>query len=270
MTKMLATVRYDARSGLVPVVVQEASTGAVLTLAYANREAVKRTLASREAWFYSRSRRELWHKGATSGNIQKVLEVRVDCDGDALLYLVAAHGPACHTGASSCFFTNVVSDEAYPGALRGESSDFNGNSLEQQDEGGAGEAIAGAASTAADQNENFPVDFEALAKLWDTIVARDKERPSGSYTSLLFQQGLARVAKKVGEEGVEVALAAVQTGAPKPSPTHLPDKEAGHAAFMHAELAHESADLLYHLLVLWRIAGVAPPEVLNVLRSRSR
>ena len=89
--------------GLVPVVAQDALSGEVLTLAYANEEAVRRTLETREAYYWSRSRRELWHKGATSGNIQDVVEVRVDCDGDALVYRVRPRGPACHTGERSCF-----------------------------------------------------------------------------------------------------------------------------------------------------------------------
>src|ERR671917_2772681 len=104
----LENVRFD-ESGLVPVVAQDASTGEVLTLAYANREALEETLATGEAHFYSRSRQELWRKGATSGNTQKVVEVRLDCDGDAVLYKVAPRGPACHTGEESCFFTPMLS-----------------------------------------------------------------------------------------------------------------------------------------------------------------
>ncbi len=97
------SVRFDG-GGLVPVVAQDAATGDVLTLAYANREALEKTLATGEAHFYSRSRRELWRKGATSGNTQKVVEVRYDCDADALLMLVDPAGPACHTGERTCFF----------------------------------------------------------------------------------------------------------------------------------------------------------------------
>ena len=97
-------------NGLVPVVAQDAATGDVLTLAYANREAVEKTLASGEAHYYSRSRAELWRKGATSGNTQRVVEVRLDCDGDALLYRVEPRGPACHTGEESCFFTSPAGE----------------------------------------------------------------------------------------------------------------------------------------------------------------
>jgi phosphoribosyl-AMP cyclohydrolase / phosphoribosyl-ATP pyrophosphohydrolase len=98
----MAEIAYDEQ-GLVPVVVQDARTGEVLTLAYADREAVERTRASGEAHFYSRSRDELWHKGATSGNTQAVRAIRLDCDADALLYLGEPAGPACHTGERTCF-----------------------------------------------------------------------------------------------------------------------------------------------------------------------
>jgi phosphoribosyl-ATP pyrophosphohydrolase/phosphoribosyl-AMP cyclohydrolase len=95
-------LRYDDR-GLLPVVVQDADSGLVLMLAYANAEAIRRTLDSGTTWFWSRSRSEYWNKGATSGNVQKVVEVRYDCDGDAVLYLVEPSGPACHTGETTCF-----------------------------------------------------------------------------------------------------------------------------------------------------------------------
>ena len=96
-------LRFDER-GLIPAIVQDAHTGEVLTLAYMNAEALRLTLATGETWFWSRSRQELWHKGATSGNTQRVVEVRCDCDGDALLVRVVPAGPACHTGARSCFY----------------------------------------------------------------------------------------------------------------------------------------------------------------------
>src|SRR3954447_26277846 len=109
MMAVVDRVRFD-RNGLVPVVAQDGATGDVLTLAYANREAVEKTLASGEAHYYSRSRSELWRKGATSGNTQRVVEVRLDCDGDALLYMVEARGPACHTGKKSCFYTSLAGE----------------------------------------------------------------------------------------------------------------------------------------------------------------
>ncbi len=100
----VAALRYNV-DGLIPVIIQDAETHTVLTLAYANSEAIALTIERGETYLYSRSRQELWHKGATSGHTQAVIEVRTDCDADAVLYLVDAHGPACHTGAESCFFT---------------------------------------------------------------------------------------------------------------------------------------------------------------------
>jgi phosphoribosyl-ATP pyrophosphohydrolase/phosphoribosyl-AMP cyclohydrolase len=203
-------IRFDER-GLVPVIAQDATTGAVLTLAYANREALDRTLASGEAHYYSRSRGELWHKGATSGNTQRVVEVRLDCDSDALLYRVLPSGPACHTGEETCFFTTV--------------------------EGGGIEA--------ADGERRLGAMVDELAA---TISARHREMPEGSYTARLLGEGRKRVAQKVGEEAVEVVVAA------------LADER----------LAEEAADLVYHLLVLLEERGVGTDEVARVLRDRHR
>jgi phosphoribosyl-ATP pyrophosphohydrolase/phosphoribosyl-AMP cyclohydrolase len=201
-------IRFDDR-GLVPVIVQDATTSAVLTLAYANREAVEKTLASGEAHYYSRSRDELWRKGATSGNTQKVVEVRLDCDGDALLYRVEPRGSACHTGEESCFFTTV-----------------DGTGIEADD---------GAR------------DLGIMVKsLTGTIAQRHREMPEGSYTARLLGGGAERVAQKVGEEAVEVVV----------------------AALTNERLAEEAADLVYHLLVLLEERGVGTDEVAEVLRDR--
>jgi phosphoribosyl-AMP cyclohydrolase / phosphoribosyl-ATP pyrophosphohydrolase len=202
-------IRFDER-GLVPVVAQDAATGGVLTLAYANREAVERTLESGEAHYYSRSRGELWRKGATSGNTQRVVEVRVDCDGDALLYRVEPRGPACHTGEESCFFTTLA---------RGE--------VGARDDRGA----------------DFGTIVDSLAA---TIAQRHREMPEGSYTARLLGGGAERVAQKVGEEAVEVVVAALKD----------------------QRLAEEAADLVYHLLVLLEQRGVGIEEVAGVLRDR--
>ncbi|MED4878827.1 phosphoribosyl-AMP cyclohydrolase, partial [Anoxybacillus geothermalis] len=99
---MTADIRFDEK-GLVPAIVQDAQSKEVLTLAYMNKESLEKTIETGETWFYSRSRQELWHKGATSGNVQRVVDIRYDCDADALLVLVEPAGPACHTGAYSCF-----------------------------------------------------------------------------------------------------------------------------------------------------------------------
>lgn len=204
-------VRFDG-NGLVPVVAQDAATGDVLTLAYANREAVEKTLATGEAHFYSRSRRELWRKGATSGNTQRVVEVRLDCDGDALLYRVEPRGPACHTGERTCFFTTM-----------------------------AGEGV-GVATEKAD-GAPFGAVVERLA---GTIAQRHQEMPEGSYTAGLIRRGPERVAQKVGEEAVEVVIAALR----------------------REKIAEETADLVYHLLVLLEERGVGIEEVAGVLRDR--
>jgi phosphoribosyl-ATP pyrophosphohydrolase/phosphoribosyl-AMP cyclohydrolase len=202
-------IRYDEQ-GLVPVIAQSVTTKAVLTLAYANHEAVDKTLKSGEAHYYSRSRNELWRKGETSGNTQRVVEIRLDCDGDALLYRVEPRGPACHTGEETCFFTTVPSL------------------------GAVGDQEAG-------------MDLGAMVdKLAGTIAQRHRDMPEGSYTARLLEEGVERVAKKVGEEAVEVVVAA------------LADER----------LAEEAADLVYHLLVLLERRGVEADEVARVLRDR--
>jgi phosphoribosyl-ATP pyrophosphohydrolase/phosphoribosyl-AMP cyclohydrolase len=199
-------IRYD-EGGLVPVVTQDADTGEVLMLAYASREAVKRTVETGEAHYYSRSRGELWRKGETSGNTQKVIEVRLDCDGDALLYRVEPAGPACHTGEKSCFFTTLAGSD-----------------------GGA------------------PNLGRTLTRLAGIISGRHEEMPEGSYTAKLFERGAGYTAQKVGEEAVEVVVAALEDD----------------------RIAEETADLLYHLLVLLEERGVGVGEVARVLDERHR
>ncbi len=174
-------------------------------LAYADREALRRTLATGRAWYYSRSRKSLWLKGETSGNWQRVLEVRRDCDGDAVLYLVEQQGVACHTGAWSCFTS--------------------------------------AFGTA-------PLGVRVVEELFGVIRKRLEELPENSYTAYLARSGLPAIAKKVGEEGVEVALAGVQE-----------DDEA---------LVGEAADLFYHLLVLLAARGLKPADLWEKLAARRR
>ena len=210
MTSATDRVMFD-ENGLVPVVAQDVATGDVLTLAYANREAVEKTLSSGEAHYYSRSRSELWRKGATSGNTQRVVEVKLDCDGDALLYSVEPRGPACHTGHKSCFFTIL-----------------------------AGERVG--VAPAGDRE----VPFGTMVELAGTIAQRHIEMPEGSYTASLIQGGKERLAQKVGEEAVEVVVAA------------LSDER----------LSEEAADLLYHLLVLLEERGVRIEDVAKVLHDR--
>jgi phosphoribosyl-ATP pyrophosphohydrolase/phosphoribosyl-AMP cyclohydrolase len=175
---------------LTPVVVQDATTGRVLMLAYADEEALARTRETGEAWFWSRSRGELWHKGATSGNTLAVEEIRDDCDGDALLYRVVPRGPACHTGAESCF----------------------------------------------------------APWLWRVVAERAATRPKGSYVASLLADGPAAAARKVGEEGVEVALAG--------------------AGESDERLVEELADLWFHSYVLLAARGLDPARVEEELERR--
>ena len=203
---VLARVQYGT-DGLVPAIVQDATSGRVLTHAWMNAESLARTIELGETWFWSRSRQELWHKGATSGNTQRVRGILLDCDGDTLVVLVDQSGVACHTGAPSCFLDRLAGDDAQP--------------------------------------------FAALTELERVVDERaGAADPDASYTARLLAKGIDTVCKKVGEEATEVVLAAKGT-------------ERG-------QVVYESADLLYHLAVLWRAAGVRLEEVAAELESRRR
>jgi phosphoribosyl-ATP pyrophosphohydrolase/phosphoribosyl-AMP cyclohydrolase len=198
-------VHFDER-GLVPAVVQDAHTREVLTLAYMNEESLRRTLEEGETWFWSRSRSELWHKGATSGNTQRVVEVRLDCDSDALVVLVEPRGPACHTGATSCFMSEAGEVGVNLGAV--------------------------------------------LEEVYRVVSERRREMPVGSYTTYLFEKGLNKILKKVGEESAETIIAAKDG-----------DLEA---------LKAETADLLYHLVVMLVERGLSLEDVGRVLAQRRK
>lgn len=163
-------VRFDP-SGLVPVVTQDARTGGVLMVAWANAEALESTLRTRQAHYYSRSRSTLWHKGATSGNVQHLVEVRLDCDGDSLLYRVHPEGPTCHTGTPSCFMTEVTIDDAVACTV--------------------------------------PPAGHTLDRLSRTIADRARTAPEESWTATLLKGGPPLAARKTGEEAVEVMVAAL-------------------------------------------------------------
>jgi phosphoribosyl-ATP pyrophosphohydrolase/phosphoribosyl-AMP cyclohydrolase len=202
-------IRFDER-GLVPAIVQDARTRRVLTLAYMNKDSLQRTLETGETWFWSRSRQQLWHKGETSGNTQRVEMISLDCDADALLVDVTPAGPACHTGAESCFFNTLF-----------------------------------------DQNRRTEPELgETLRRLYELIETRKRERPEGSYTTYLFDQGLDKILKKVGEESTETIVAAKNGD--------------------RASLVNESADLLYHLLVLLVERAVTLEEIGDELVNRGR
>jgi phosphoribosyl-AMP cyclohydrolase / phosphoribosyl-ATP pyrophosphohydrolase len=197
-----ADLKFDER-GLIPAIVQDASTREVLTLAYMNRESLERTIETRETWFWSRSRNELWHKGETSGNTQQVVDLVPDCDVDAIVVLVKPAGPACHTGARSCF------------------------DLQQDGDIGA-----------------------LLAQLYKLIESRERERPEGSYTTYLFDKGIDKILKKVGEESAETIIAAKNEDV-KP-------------------LVSEVSDLIYHLLVLLVARGISLDQIREELAQRRK
>jgi len=182
-------------------------------LAYMNSESLERTLDTNETWFWSRSRKQLWHKGEISGNKQRVTDVLIDCDNDAILVRVKPEGPACHTGKTSCFHQVIHGNE--------EARFVSTNNL-----------------------------GDVLDSLYTLIEGRKRERPEGSYTAYLFNEGLDKILKKVGEESSETIIAAKN-----------PDKTA---------VARECCDLLYHLLVLLAERGITLDELQEELVRRHR
>jgi phosphoribosyl-ATP pyrophosphohydrolase/phosphoribosyl-AMP cyclohydrolase len=211
-------------NGLIAAVVQDSKTGEVLTLAYMNTESLRRTLETHETWFWSRARHELWHKGATSGNTQRVVELVLDCDRDALVVRVVPAGPACHTGERTCFHHAI---------------EFDAETTETP---------AGPVDEATPET-NGPADLGALLdQLYGLIETRRVERPAGSYTTYLFNQGLDKILKKVGEETAETIIAAKNSD-PQP-------------------LVAETADLLYHLVVLLVERGITLEQIRVELARR--
>ncbi len=208
----IESLAFERMDGLLPAIVQHAITGAVLMLGYMSREALRETLSRRRVVFFSRRKQRLWEKGETSGNSLDLHDVHADCDRDALLVRATPRGPVCHLGTHTCF---GVEDTTTASAPRG--------TLE-------------------------PLTF--LTTLASSIEQRIIEQPAGSYTAQLVSQGPRRMAQKVGEEGLEVALAAV--------------------ADSDAELISESADLLFHLLVLLKSRNLSLDEVASELQSRHR
>ena len=235
MSGTKARLRFG-RGGLLPAVVQDRASGRVLMLAYMDRRALRATLASGHSVFWSRSRRKLWRKGETSGNVQRVRAVAADCDGDALLVQVDPAGPACHTGRTSCFFDS----------LRGRLAVPTGTVAARGSVGRAVKARPGRGS-----NESAPRGAGAVLEELDALIrARRVSAPAGSYTGRLFSAGLDRILRKVGEEATEVVVAAKN-----------PDRRA---------LAEEAADLLYHLLVLLAERGAGLEAVARVLKQRRK
>lgn len=197
-------IKFDEK-GLVCAIAQEARTGAVLMQAYMNQEAFDKTLETGYAHYYSRSRNELWKKGATSGNLQKVVSVSLDCDRDSVLLQVEQTGVACHTGHYSCFFDLIQ------------------------------------------ENEKI-ANSSLLYELYDLIADRKIHPKEGSYTNYLFEKGIDKILKKIGEESAEVIIASKNPGT--------------------AELQYEAADLIYHLLVLMNEKGLTLTELFSELEGR--
>lgn len=205
---------FDER-GLIPAIVQDAQNHQVLTLAYMNHDSLRRTVATGETWFWSRSRNQLWHKGETSGHTQRVVDISIDCDRDAILITVDRQGPACHTGKDSCFHNRLADERS--GAIV---------------EAGTG-----------------PARFDGtLDDLYALLVSRYHERPQGSYTTQLFDEGIGKILAKVDEESQETIVAG--------------------RSETNQRLVEETSDLLYHLLVLLVQRGVTLAEIRAELARR--
>jgi phosphoribosyl-ATP pyrophosphohydrolase/phosphoribosyl-AMP cyclohydrolase len=212
--------------GLMPAVVQDAETKDILMLAYVNEESLKLSLEKGETVFYSRSRQELWHKGETSGNTQEIKEIFYDCDQDTILFLVDPAGPACHTGETSCFYRKIAED-----------TDAKAAEMNQKE-------IAA---------QNIEIDFaeeNVIDNLYELILSRKEEMPEESYTSYLFEKGIDKILKKIGEESAEVIIAA----------KNEPEEE----------LVYESSDLVYHMLVLLVERGITPAQIRKELFKRHK
>ena len=197
-------LKFDEK-GLIPAIVVDNTTGKVLTLAYMNKESLEISIKEGQTCFWSRSRQELWRKGETSGNVQHIVRIDADCDFDALTVYVEKEGPACHTGADSCFFNSLWASE--------------------------------------NNEEQFSID--GLMRL---IEGRRTEKKEGSYTTYLFEKGIDKILKKVGEESTEVIIAG----------------KAGDKA----ETIYEISDLVYHVLVLMVQMGISTDDIIKELASR--
>ncbi|MBQ6495889.1 MAG: bifunctional phosphoribosyl-AMP cyclohydrolase/phosphoribosyl-ATP diphosphatase HisIE [Firmicutes bacterium] len=209
-------LKFDEK-GLIPAIVVDTNTKRVLTLAYMNEESLRISMERKLTCFWSRSRQELWLKGETSGNYQHIVSITADCDRDALVVEVIPDGPACHLGTESCFEYPVL----------------------EADNAGAGKADG----AAPDFDSTF--SYEGLMEL---IEGRKTEKKEGSYTTYLFEKGLDKILKKVGEESTEVIIAA-----------KAEDK---------AETIYEIADLAYHVMVLMVEAGISLDDITDELASR--
>lgn len=214
---MINKIKFDER-GLVPAIVQDYQSGQVLMMAYMNEESLTKTIGTGKTWFYSRSRQTLWMKGETSGHIQSVKEILYDCDQDTLLIKVEQIGAACHTGHYSCFYRNIDGEETAPPVFEPE------------------------------RLYGSKVGPGILYELYDVITDRKEKMPADSYTTYLFDKGLDKILKKLGEENAEVIIAAKNRS--------------------QSEVVYETSDLIYHLLVLLVEQGVSLQEIFAELKAR--
>lgn len=199
----LATLKFDDK-GLIPAIVIDTETKQVLMMAYMNEESLRVSMAEGRTCFWSRSRKELWRKGETSGNVQRIVSITADCDADTLLVEVRKSGPACHTGAESCFFQPVFEGEEAP-------------AFQYKD-------------------------------LFEMLRGRKAQPKEGSYTTYLFEKGLDKILKKVGEETTEVILSAKDN-----------DK---------SNTIYEIGDLMYHMMVLMIESGIELDDIRREMASR--
>ena len=207
-------LRFD-KNGLIPAIVTDARTKAVLMLAYMNKESLKISIDEGRTCFWSRSRGEIWRKGETSGSVQQIVSIKTDCDLDTLLVYVNTEGPSCHTGADTCFFEDVYPDTPET------------------------------PETPAQGEKAGPF---SLGTLHSIIEDRRKNKKPGSYTTYLFEKGIDKILKKLGEESTEVIIAG-KSG----------DKK---------DTIYEIADLTYHTMVLMSQMGITPDDIKKELESR--
>ncbi|ANY66334.1 bifunctional phosphoribosyl-AMP cyclohydrolase/phosphoribosyl-ATP pyrophosphatase [Paenibacillus sp. BIHB 4019] len=227
MTDWIKQIKWS-EDGLVPAIVQDVQSKEVLMLAYMNEDSLKLSVETGSTWFWSRSRSELWNKGATSGHTQRIESLSYDCDGDTLLVRVHQVGPACHTGSYSCFFNDIE--------LANKAMEANS---------GVDSASTGAAAAEVGQGGDR---FAILGSLESVIAERHAERPEGAYTTYLFDKGIDKILKKVGEEATEAIIAAKNQD--------------------NDELRSEASDLIFHLLVLLRERGLPLDDVMQELVQR--
>jgi phosphoribosyl-AMP cyclohydrolase / phosphoribosyl-ATP pyrophosphohydrolase len=249
---LIQNLKFDD-SGLITAVVQDDDSDEVLMVAHMNAESLAKTLQTGETWFWSRSRGELWHKGATSGATQRVVDLRLDCDGDALLVRVNPNGPACHTGERSCFFRGAQDVEAAKSEEPVKVHEKSGEKSGEKDREKNGPIIKRVESPVSLVNVaamDLGIQLQDLFKL---IQERKDQRPEGSYTSYLFNSGLDKILKKVGEESAETIIAAKNAG-----------EDEG-----RKQLSSEISDLLYHLLVLMVERDVSLYDIAAELSARA-